>query len=123
MGNPVRPCEIRARLILFAPLILRHRLRAFMPNRRTPGFDFAMLAGPLALLAIVALSAGCRMVAQGRNVDGVRYFQQGQYPVAIQRFDSALTIDPQNPDSYYNKAAVYPRMGTAHHAQAALTQD
>jgi tetratricopeptide (TPR) repeat protein len=62
------------------------------------------------------------MVAQGRNVDGVRYFQQGQYPVAIQRFDSALTIDPQNPDSYYNKAAVYHRTGVANRDQNALTQ-
>jgi tetratricopeptide (TPR) repeat protein len=65
------------------------------------------------------------MVSQGRNVDGVRYFQQGQYPVAIQRFDAALTIDPKNPDTYYNKAAVYHRMGLANrdqNSQNALTQ-
>jgi Tfp pilus assembly protein PilF len=76
----------------------------------------------VALLAVVACATGCRMVAQGRNVDGVRYFQQGQYPTAIARFDSALTIDPQNPDSYYNKAAVYHRMGLANRDQNALTQ-
>jgi tetratricopeptide (TPR) repeat protein len=62
------------------------------------------------------------MVSQGRNVDGVRYFQQGQYPVAIQRFDAALTIDPRNADSYYNKAAVYHRMGLANRDQNLLTQ-
>jgi tetratricopeptide (TPR) repeat protein len=62
------------------------------------------------------------MVSQGRNVDGVRYFQQGQYPVAIQRFDAALTIDPRNADSYYNKAAVYHRMGLAQRDQNLLTQ-
>jgi len=77
----------------------------------------------LALLALLLLgNAGCRMVAQGRNVDGVRYFQQGQYPVALQRFDSALTIDPQNADTYYNKAAVYHRMGLATRDQNTLTQ-
>ena len=81
-----------------------------------------------AALATVALvcglcsSAGCRMVSQGRNVDGVRYFQQGQYPVAIQRFDAALTIDPKNADTYYNKAAVYHRMGLANRDQNVLTQ-
>lgn len=62
------------------------------------------------------------MVSQGRNVDGVRYFQQGQYPVAIQRFDAALTIDPRNPDSFYNKAAAYHRMGLANRDQNLLTQ-
>jgi tetratricopeptide (TPR) repeat protein len=65
---------------------------------------------------------GCRMVSQGRNVDGVRYFQQGQYPVALQRFDAALTIDPKNADTYYNKAAVYHRMGVANRDQNLLTQ-
>jgi Tfp pilus assembly protein PilF len=93
-----------------------------MPNQPTRSSLFAAPAARLALLALVALAAGCRMVAQGRNVDGVRYFQQGQYPVAIQRFDSALTIDPQNPDSYYNKAAVYHRMGLANRDQNALAQ-
>jgi len=48
-----------------------------------------------AALVMLVLQSGCRMVSQGRNVDGVRYFQQGQYPVAIQRFDAALTIDPK----------------------------
>src|SRR2546422_2939757 len=93
-----------------------------MPNQRTCLFDFAALTGPLTLLAVVASAAGCRMVAQGRNVDGVRYFQQGQYPTAITRFDSALTIDSRNPDSYYNKAAVYHRMGLANRDQNLLTQ-
>src|SRR5262245_1644977 len=75
-----------------------------------------------ALLLCVLASAGCRMVSQGRNVDGVRYFQQGQYPVALQRFDAALTIDPRNADTYYNKAAVYHRMGMAGRDQNLLTQ-
>jgi tetratricopeptide (TPR) repeat protein len=79
-----------------------------------------MRLGAVAMLLLGA--AGCRMVSQGRNVDGVRYFQQGQYPVALQRFDSALTIDPRNADTYYNKAAVYHRMGVANRDQNTLTQ-
>jgi tetratricopeptide (TPR) repeat protein len=75
----------------------------------------------LLALAIAALS-GCRAVSTGRNVDGVRYFQQGQYPVAIQRFDAALTIDPRNPDSYYNKGAVLHRTGLASKDQNSLNQ-
>jgi tetratricopeptide (TPR) repeat protein len=83
----------------------------------------SVIAGRLCgLVLLIACAAGCRMVAQGRNVDGVRYFQQGQYPVALARFDSALTIDPRNPDSYYNKAAVYHRMGLANRDQNLLTQ-
>jgi tetratricopeptide (TPR) repeat protein len=62
------------------------------------------------------------MVSTGRNVDGVRYFQQGQYPVALQRFDAAMTIDPRNPDTYYNKAAVLHRSGLANRDQNSLTQ-
>jgi tetratricopeptide (TPR) repeat protein len=62
------------------------------------------------------------MVSTGRNVDGVRYFQQGQYPVALQRFDAAMTIDPKNPDTYYNKAAVLHRTGLANRDQNSLIQ-
>ena len=76
----------------------------------------------LCLLALLMCTAGCRMVAQGRNVDGVRYFQQGQYPTALARFDSALTVDPQNADTFYNKAAVYHRMGLATRDSNTLTQ-
>jgi tetratricopeptide (TPR) repeat protein len=62
------------------------------------------------------------MVSTGRNVDGVRYYQQGQYPVALQRFDAAMTIDPRNPDTYYNKAAVLHRTGLVNRDQNSLTQ-
>jgi Flp pilus assembly protein TadD len=76
----------------------------------------------VAAALLCALPLGCRAVSTGRNVDGVRYFQQGQYPVAIQRFDAALTIDPKNPDSYYNKGAVLHRTGIQTKDQNALNQ-
>jgi Flp pilus assembly protein TadD len=74
------------------------------------------------LLCALTVATGCRAVSTGRNVDGVRYFQQGQYPVAMQRFDAALTIDPKNPDSYYNKGALYHRTGLQTKDQNALNQ-
>ena len=46
------------------------------------------------------------MIAKGRNVDGVRYFQQGQYQAAQQRFQAALQANPRDADGYYNLAAV-----------------
>jgi Flp pilus assembly protein TadD len=117
-------CDITCRLLLFA--------LAVRPDRRIASKDRIVVAyiplsarQALAITAVLtgALSAsGCRMVSQGRNVDGVRYFQQGQYPVALQRFDAALTIDPRNADTYYNKAAVYHRMGLAGRDQNLLTQ-
>ncbi len=76
----------------------------------------------LALAAAVLCASGCRTVSTGRNIDGVRYFQQGQYPVALQRFDAALSIDPRNPDSYYNKAAIYHRTALINKDQNTLTQ-
>ncbi len=93
-----------------------------MPNLSRHFRPFFAAASRLGLLALLVGVAGCRMVSQGRNVDGVRYFQQGQYPVALQRFDAALTIDPQNADTYYNKAAVYHRMGLANRDSNTLTQ-
>ena len=77
---------------------------------------------PIGVLAICVPALGCRAVSTGRNVDGVRYFQQGQYPVALQRFDAALTIDPKNPDSYYNKGAVLHRTALATKDQNSLNQ-
>jgi tetratricopeptide (TPR) repeat protein len=76
----------------------------------------------LLLAALVGGSAGCRMVSTGRNVDGVRYFQQGNYPVAMDRFQAAMTADSRNPDAYYNKAAVLHRTGLANRDQNSLTQ-
>src|SRR5262245_48355277 len=123
MPATVALAAIPADLVSFAaPSTVGIALRALMAARTTLQTQLAVVLGRLATLALTLAATGCRMVAQGRNVDGVRYFQQGQYPVAIQRFDAALTIDPNNPDSYYNKAAVYHRMGLTNRDQNTLTQ-
>ncbi len=65
---------------------------------------------------------GCKMSAQGRNVDGVRDFQAGQYHSAIQRFQRSLTIDPNNADAYYNLAATYYALGKLNNDTALMQQ-
>jgi tetratricopeptide (TPR) repeat protein len=86
-------------------------------------FTSATKYGPSGLVAVALLallSSGCGMVANGRNVDGVRYFQQGQYGVAMQRFQSALSADRTNADAYYNLAATYHRVGIQNKDSASL---
>lgn len=66
-----------------------------------------------ALLAAVAscLTAGCGCVARHQNAAGVRYYQQGQYPVALRQFQQAAKSHPQSADAFYNQAATTHRMG------------
>lgn len=59
----------------------------------------------------LASSVGCRMSANGNNVDGVRQLQMGNYYGAIDEFRQAMALDPGNADAYYNLAATYHEMG------------
>lgn len=59
---------------------------------------------------LVALS-GCTYVSQGRNAEGTRYFQQGDYQAAARKFQEALSADPRNANGYYNLAATYHKLG------------
>jgi tetratricopeptide (TPR) repeat protein len=54
---------------------------------------------------------GCSLSPSGRNVDGVRNFQSGQYQRAIQQFQTALASDPNNANAYYNLGATYYALG------------
>jgi tetratricopeptide (TPR) repeat protein len=80
--------------------------------------DLLLLAGCVAL----AMSTGCGLAAQGHNVSGVQYFQQGNYPLALTRFQEAQRTNPQNPDSYYNLAATYHKIGLQTQDRASLQQ-
>lgn len=62
-------------------------------------------------LPALLVGLGCRFTGQGRNIDGVRQYQQGQYQTAIQKFQQSLVVNPQNADAYYNLAATYYAMG------------
>jgi tetratricopeptide (TPR) repeat protein len=79
---------------------------------------FTVVLGVLAL----GMSAGCKIAADGQNLQGVRHYQQGQYESAMQRFQQAVATDPKNADAYYNMAATVHRMGTARNDQTLLGQ-
>lgn len=63
------------------------------------------------LLPVACAAAGCQMAASGYNVAGVRSVEEGQPVVAVNKFQQALSHDPQNADAYYNLAATYHQMG------------
>ncbi len=76
----------------------------------------AMLIG-LAL----AFSGGCTTVGEDRarlfNEDGVLLFGQGDYTGALDTFDLALTLRPQDPTLLFNVAECYDRLGDVQHAE------
>jgi len=73
-------------------------------------------------IAVLLASFGCRISSNGHNIDGVRSYQVGQYQQAIQSFQQALVDDADNPDAYYNLAAIYYDLGKRNRDQALLGQ-
>ena len=63
----------------------------------------------VALLAVLTLlGVGCtNMTAEGRNSQGVRYFQQARYDMAISEFQNAVNQSPDSPEGYYNIGMTY----------------
>ena len=53
---------------------------------------------------------------------GVRLFQQGRYPEALQQFQTALSTDPSNPDAYYNLASTYHKVAIAQNDKQLIDQ-
>ena len=62
-------------------------------------------------LLYITVSSGCSRMAQ--NGTGVTLYQQGRFSEALQNFEQAKQTDPTNPDTYYNLASTYHRLGTA----------
>jgi superkiller protein 3 len=62
------------------------------------------------------------MGAQGHNVDGVRNYQLGRYHDAIQDFQQALVLDPDDADAYYNLGATYFALGKYNSDPTLLSQ-
>ena len=82
-----------------------------MSDHRLPPNDYRPWASCCALAALLACLSGCGLVAHGQNAEGVRLYQQGSFPQAIERFQKAVAADPQNADGYYNLAATYHLIG------------
>lgn len=72
----------------------------------------------VAAISTCAALSGCGVASHGRNMEGVRLFQQGYYQGALQKFQDALYADTNNPDAYYNLAATYHRLGQLPTAKA-----
>ena len=73
---------------------------------------FGCLALSLIFAACLASLPGCRMVADGQNIEGVRLLEQGHPHAALQRFQQVAATNPANADAYYNMAATYHRLGS-----------
>ncbi len=73
-------------------------------------------------VALCASATGCRMVADGQNIQGVRLEQKGQHQAALQRFQQAVASNPTSADAYYNMAATYHRLGIQQKDQRQLDQ-
>jgi tetratricopeptide (TPR) repeat protein len=67
----------------------------------------------LNLLVAICISSGCRVTSMGQNTLGVQLYNQGRYTEALQQFQTAQTSDPSNPDTYYNLASTYHKLGIA----------
>ena len=80
------------------------------------------LAAAIGLAGLLACFPGCKVAADGQNLEGVRLFQQGQYYPALQQFQKAVATNPTNADAYYNMAATLHRMGSQKGDQQALAQ-
>ncbi len=65
------------------------------------------------LVVLSTAMTGCRWTGMGKNSLGVQLYQQGRYAEALQQFETAKQTDPGNPDSYYNLASTYHRMGVS----------
>ena len=65
---------------------------------------------------------GC--TASNNNTEGVKYFGQARYDMAVQSFQAARNADPNNADAYYNIAATYHLLGRSalQTGQVALAQ-
>ena len=96
--------------------------RPVSPMNHTTGNSTRLLRLAMWCLAVVLAAPGCRMVSHEQNASGVREFNQGQYQLAIQKFQHAVANNPSNADSYYNLAATYHRLGKLNHTQPELDQ-
>jgi len=73
-------------------------------------WGFAPYHAAVLMISVVTV-AGCRWTGMGQNGLGVQLYQQGRYAEALQQFETAKRTDPGNPDTYYNLASTYHRMG------------
>ncbi|TWT42477.1 tetratricopeptide repeat protein [Botrimarina hoheduenensis] len=78
---------------------------------------------PGGLLAVVVLATGCNTVQnQTLNAEGVALYRQGAYPQAAEKFQTAISKQPDAADGYYNLAASLHQTGVRLNRPADLQQ-
>ncbi len=63
------------------------------------------------VLVLGLVGQGCTWNPKSLNSQGVGLFQQGNYDGALALFHQALSLDPNNPNFYYNLARVHHQKG------------
>ena len=65
----------------------------------------------LLVAALLVVTCGCKMRANQHNAAGLQAYQAGQVSQAINEFQRALNVDPQNANALYNLGASYAKLG------------
>ena len=55
------------------------------------------------LLLVLMTSAQCQQTAKDWNNKGIAFGQQGKYDEAIQAYDEAIRLDPNDANAWHNK--------------------
>jgi tetratricopeptide (TPR) repeat protein len=84
-----------------------------MTRPTTHAFSINCFVARAVSVAACMLLSGCGISSVGQNTLGVRLYQQGRYAEALQQFQMAQASSPANPDSYYNLASTFHKMGIA----------
>jgi Tfp pilus assembly protein PilF len=87
-----------------------------MPRQDAQLGEFGLARAAMVLgLALAALAPGCTTPADDRaqifNEDGVHLFSQGDFGGALDSFDMALTLRPQDASLLFNVGECYDRLG------------
>ena len=78
--------------------------------------------GFLAILMLISANAGCQFAANRQNSIGRQAYESGQLAQAVDRFQRALNLDPNNSDAYYNLGSSYYQMGKQANNSQWITQ-
>ncbi len=77
----------------------------------------------ITIMVFLGIIAGCNQVtSQALNSEGVRLYQNGNYPQAAEQFQRAIASDPNSGTSYYNLASSLHKSGKLYNRQDDLRQ-
>ena len=91
--------------------VAKNRSAAVSESTKTMKNPFQSLICLVCGLFVCCNLVGCTRIVQ--NGTGVTLYQQGRYAEALHMFEQAKQANPTNPDTHYNLASTYHRLGTA----------